>query len=254
MYRHGFAYGLGAVGLGLVGAVFHDFALQWQPVPPGVPGRAALALLSAAILLVLGLGLFWRRTAMAAAAGLAGVYALWVLALHAPLVAAKPGSVAVWLGVCEISALAAGGAVLAAGPRAGVRLAGQLAFGACALVFGLSHFVYAGFTAQMVPAWLPLPMGWALATGAGHVAAGLAILSGIRARLAATVEAGMMAAFVVLLHAPRVIAQPASQAEWTMLCVALSLTGAAWAVSRSLPREGPSGALTLAFPIRQTGG
>jgi hypothetical protein len=36
-------YGLGAIALGLAGLVWGDFALVWQPVPPGVPGRTALA-------------------------------------------------------------------------------------------------------------------------------------------------------------------------------------------------------------------
>ncbi|HEY7963890.1 MAG: hypothetical protein ACHP9U_01615 [Steroidobacterales bacterium] len=43
-------YALGALALGLVGLAWDDFALQWQPVPAGVPGRAALACVFAAAL------------------------------------------------------------------------------------------------------------------------------------------------------------------------------------------------------------
>ncbi|WP_457311411.1 DoxX family membrane protein [Sphingomonas sp. UYAg733] len=64
-------------------------------------------------------------------------------------------------------------------------------FGVCPLIFGLSHFTYADFTAAMVPGWLPGPLVRAYATGIGHVAAGVGILSGIRSRLAATVLAAM---------------------------------------------------------------
>ena len=43
----------------------------------------------------------------------------------------------------------------------------------------------------MVPAWIPPnQMFWAWATGAGHLAAGLALVSGIQARLAATLRRG----------------------------------------------------------------
>ena len=44
------AYGLGAIALGLVGLAFGDFALVWQPVPPGVPDRVFLAYAVAAAL------------------------------------------------------------------------------------------------------------------------------------------------------------------------------------------------------------
>ncbi len=55
----------------------------------------------------------------------------------------------------------------------------------------------------------------------------------------------MMASFVVLLHIPRVMAAPDSHLEWTMTAIALSLTGAAWALRQSLPPSEPSGALAF---------
>jgi hypothetical protein len=36
-------YVVGLIGLGVLAIVYHDFALDWQPVPPWVPGRMALA-------------------------------------------------------------------------------------------------------------------------------------------------------------------------------------------------------------------
>ena len=111
-------------------------------------------------------------------------------------------------------------------------LAARLLAGVSAIVFGFAHFNYADFTASMVPAWIPYPLFWAYATGAGHFAAGAALVSGIQPRLAATLLAAMMASFVVLLHLPRVIAHPELHAEWLMLAVASSLTGAAWLIRK----------------------
>ena len=74
-------------------------------------------------------------------------------------------------------------------------------------------------------------------TGAAHALAGLAIASGIRRTLAATLESLMMAGFVVLVHLPRVLAHPDSRMEWTMLFVALTLSGSAGLVA-ALPRRG----------------
>ena len=228
-------YAVGAIGLGIASLIARDFAFQWQPVPKDIPTGEILALASGALLVAGGLAATWRSAGLARLI-LPAFYLLWVLALHLPVLAAKP-DVGSLLGVAEILALASGGSVLA-GSRGPTWLprAAQIAFGLSALVFGISHFVYADFTAKMVPGWLPMPLFWAYATGAGHTAAGLAILSGIKARLAATTLAGMCGSFVLLLHAPRVLADPASRFEWTMLCVALSITGAALLLRRILPR------------------
>jgi uncharacterized membrane protein YphA (DoxX/SURF4 family) len=248
MNRDGVPYGLGAMALGIIGLVFGDFALQWQPVPKDLPGHHALVLLSAGVMLVLGLAVLWSRTARPASAALALVYLGWV-ALHGPEAAAAPGSVGSWLGLAETLSLSAGGLALfalsAEPANDRLRLAARLIYGLCPLVFGLSHFAYADFTAKMVPGWIPYPLFWAYATGVGHLAAGLAILFGVMPRLAAGLLTAMMASFVVLLHIPRVMAAPGSHLEWTMTAVALSLTGAAWALRQSLPPSEASGALAF---------
>ena len=55
------------------------------------------------------------------------------------------------------------------------------------MVFGFAHFNYIDFTAS-VGAGVDSAdqMFWAWATGAGHLAAGLALVSGFQARLAAS--------------------------------------------------------------------
>ena len=237
MNRDTTLYGLGAIGLGAVGLVVGDFALQWQPVPPDVPARAALAYLAAGLLVAGGVATLLRPREGVLALGV--FYGLWALVLHGPRVAANPLDVATWNGVAEITALSAGGlaAWAAMTDRPAAQRAARIAFGLAGLVFGTAHFVYARFTASMVPAFYPAPLFWAYATGAGHFAAGLAFVSGVQARLAATALSAMFAVFVITLHLPRVIAAPGVRIEWTMLMVALSLTGAAWALRGSLTRR-----------------
>lgn len=233
-------YGLGAILLGTVGLIWADFLMQWQPVPKDIPLRLPLAYLSAAALLLAGAAVQARRSAVFGAAALAIMYLAWVVLLHGPRVAGHPTNIGAWNGVAEISALATAGLVgfasLWNGARAaGLSRAGQLVFGLCPLVFGLAHFTYADFTASMVPAWIPPnQLFWAYATGTFHVAAGLGILSGVQAKLAARLLSVMFAGFVILLHAPRVFVDPDSRLEWTMLAIALSLTGSAWTVADSI--------------------
>jgi uncharacterized membrane protein YphA (DoxX/SURF4 family) len=113
-------------------------------------------------------------------------------------------------------------------------------FGVSCLVLGLSHFVYGDGTAAMVPAWLPDHVFFAYLTGAGHFAAGVAILLGVVPRLAATLEASMISLFVLLVHAPGVASAPGSRLQWTMLFVASALAGGSWVVAASL-RASPWG-------------
>ncbi|NIJ20735.1 putative membrane protein YphA (DoxX/SURF4 family) [Sphingomonas naasensis] len=232
--RHALAYGAGAIGMGAVGLAFADFALQWQPVPPALAGNAPLAVASALVLIAGGALVVVRRTAFWGAALLAAWFGLWVVALHLPRVLAAPTGalVGALLGPAEIGTMSAAGAQLALVSRGGaagwLRAAPRIVFGLCALIFGLSHFVYADFTAAMVPGWIPGKLFWAWATGAGHVAAGLALVGGIRVRLAATLLAAMTGSFVLLVHAPRIVADPASQLEWTMGCAAWLIAGSAW--------------------------
>lgn len=235
-------YGLGAIGLGLVGLVVGGYALQWEPVPQALPLYQPLAYVGAAWLLVGGAACLFRRTSAWGALALAVQFGLWVL-LHLPDAFAHPAVLGAWQAVAESLALCLGGVLGWAAQRdrpLTCDLARRL-FGACGLVFGASHFVYAAFTAAMVPPIYPFPMAWVWLTGSAHIAAGLSLLTGLLARLGATLLAAMFAVFVLTLHVPRVLGAPTVRLEWTMLFVALTLTGAAWNVRGSF-LSGRSGA------------
>lgn len=228
------AAAIGLIALGVISLVYGDLLLQWQPAPTHASWRIPVAYLSGAILLIAGLGLFVARLRRAAAVLGSLWIALWVLVLHLPLAIAARGNVAAMLGVAECSAMALGIGMLALGPDARrYRRALVAGFGICALIFGLSHFVYADFTAQMVPDWLPSHLGVAYLTGAVHALTGLCMLFGFVMPLAAWIEAMMMCAFVVLLHVPGVLAAPTDRLQWTMLAIATTLTSAAWLVAAS---------------------
>jgi len=230
-------YALAAILLGALGIYFHDFAFTWQPVPAGIGARTFLAYLSGALLVIGGGAILFRRGQRGGALLLAVFYGFWVVFLHGPIVMADPGALYKWNGVAEISFLTAGGIALigsgAGGMRGTMTTVARLIAGICAICFGSTHLVYSKETAAFVPAWIPPgQLFWACATGVCYIAAGLAIVSGVQARLAATLTAAMMATFVVLLHIPRVVASPGSHFEWCMLAVASALTGAAWLVRK----------------------
>jgi len=229
-------YAAGSILLGAVTIYFGDFAMQWQAVPDAVP-RGALVYLSGALLIAAGIALLTRRWERAGALFFACFYGFWVVAFHGIKVAGNAGVLIEWNGIAEIGFISCGALALYAstGPRHAdlLRKWSRLLAGTFALMFGAVHFHYLDGTASFVPAWIPPNTHfWAAATGAGYLAAGLALLSGVQARLAATLTALMMACFVTLLHLPRVIESPDLHVEWIMLAISSTLAGAAWLVRK----------------------
>lgn len=237
MNKHAAPYAFGAILLGIVTLYFGDFAMQWQQVPKGIAMKGPLVILSGALLIAGGVGVSLRRWERWGALLLTVDYGFWVIVFHLPATLPGAAHIGSWNGPAEITFMTMGGLALLSSHAAQLRrtlsLVARILAGVSAIVFGLAHFNYIEFTASFVPAWIPPSQTfWAWATGAGHLAAGLALVSGIQARLAATLLAGMMGSFVVLLHLPRVIAAPDQHVEWIMLAVSSSLTGAAWLVRK----------------------
>jgi len=208
---------IGAIGvLDLRG----DFLPGLQPAPAGLPARAALAYLTGAILLAAALALLANRRVQLAARVLLGVLASWIVVFFAPIVLAAPRNGGAWTGVFEIVAIGAAAARLAFPTQPAI---GRFGFAAALPVFGLLHFLYVDYVASVIPGWLPAHVFWAYATGVAHIAGGVALATGIRARLAAILLAVMFGTWVVLLHLPRALAAAAPRAEWTSLFVALAM-------------------------------
>ena len=235
-------YGLGVMAIGALCLTWGTFN-QGQPVPKDLPGRAILAYAAAAFMLVAGAAVQWRRTIVWGAAALTFYYALVVVVLmNGHVLLAHYRQFLAYEGLAIQSAIAVGGlltyaanATIDAALAARLARLGQLAFGICALIFGGAHFVYMNLTAPLVPKWLPPTQAfWANATGICHVAAGVAILTGVQARLAAILLTIMFASFTPLVHVPMLLADPSSHWIWSENAANIALTGAAWVVAESL--------------------
>jgi uncharacterized membrane protein len=239
---------VGLIGVGALSLIFQDFAEVWQPVPKSFPAYATSAVVSGLILIVAGVMLAFRWTRPWGAGLAAAFLALWVLGLHLPHALAKPLVIGGWQAVCESLAMASGAFIgwrettssgqANSGQDSAARAAVTV-MGVCFVVFGVSHFVYARFTTDMVPAFLPMRPQLTYLTGAIHALAGLALILGVRRRWAASIEALMMSSFVLLVHIPRVAAAPHDRMELTSLFIATTLTSAVriLATSRALARR-----------------
>ena len=237
--------------LGLTGWIWGDFAVVWQPLSPA-PGQSTWGYAVAILPLLAGLAMQWPRTASLGALALVVAYCLAEIVLDVPRGFAQPSVFVAWYGVFENLALAAAALVICAysarlKPVTAERLSkiGRLIFGMCLIYFGLAHHFVLAYTVKLIPAWLPLGQTfWAYATAAGHIAAGIAMLSGMCARPAAMLLIAMFIVFAVLVHAPRILSDPHTHLNWAENAVNFALIGSAWVFAASIPAVGKNQGLT----------
>lgn len=232
------------IGVGILGLIKGNLTVVWQ-VPGGVPASGVLAYLCAFISVACGIGLLWARKAAPAARVLLGYLLLWLLVFGVPSLL-HGLTVDVYWSLCKTGVMLAAAWVLYASFAAdwdrqrfsfatgdkGLRIARAL-YGVAIIPFGLAHFQYIEHTASMVPGWLPAHVAWAYFTGAAFIAAGLGVLIGVCARLAATLSALQMGLFLVLVWVPAVATRSLNSFEWGEVLVTWVLTAAGWVVADS---------------------
>jgi uncharacterized membrane protein len=239
------AFALAFVWLGIMGLASGCFTAIWSGVPQAMPGRTAIAYLTAVVCLASGLALLWRNTAAIAARALLGYWLLWAIAFRLPLLVREPTSSAVWWVCGETMVMMSGAWILYAwwgGPRDGRpgaiaagdtgRRIARVLYGVGLIPFGIAHFTSLAHTAELVPRWLPWDNGWAYGTGAAFIAAGIAVATGVLARPAASLSAWQMGLFTLIVWVP-VVLRGANAGDWNEFVDSCALTAAAWVVAES---------------------
>lgn len=232
------------IGLGIIGLLHPNFVPVWNPAPK-VSASSLLVSLSSLISLSAGIGLLIRRTAGTAARLLLATFLLWLLLIRLPNFLLVPAFAACW-SLFPLAVMLAAAWVLyvwfatdwdrnhlsfVIGSN-GLRVAHTL-YGLSLIFFGAAHFIDLKDTLSLIPKWLPGHLFWAYFTGCAFIAAGVAALTGICARLAVTLSVLQLALFLVFVWLPVVATGTKDPFQGSETILNVALLGGGWVVADS---------------------
>jgi uncharacterized membrane protein len=233
------------IGLGIVGLLYPDFVPVWNPFRASVPGRELFLYLGVLISLTSGIGLLVPRLATVAARLLLATLLLWLLLFRLPNFLHEPLFAACWT-VFPLAVMLAAAWVLYVWFAAdwdrkhlsfvssnnSLRIA-RVFYGLSLIFFGMAHFLAVQATTPLVPNWLPAHLFWAYFTGSAFIAAGVAVLIGLYARLAAALSALQIGLFLLLVWIPIVATGSKVPFQWSETILNTALLAAAWVIADS---------------------
>jgi uncharacterized membrane protein YphA (DoxX/SURF4 family) len=113
-------------------------------------------------------------------------------------------------------------------------LLAPLFYAAPVAAFGAEHFTVTSGIASIIPAWIPWHLFWVYLVGACFIAGALSVVTGIQARLSASLLAMTFFLFVALMHFPAWMRHPENRFAITFVLREISFSGGALALAVSL--------------------
>jgi hypothetical protein len=233
-------FGIAIVALGVENLFCAHFGLT-DPGVPWFPVNPFFGYINGIALSAAGLSIAAKFHSRLTAMLLGYLFLGYALFLELPQVFAQSADWTVYGVLFEALALGASAWTLVQTlPRASSRwesvldkmtASGPYVFAVSSIVFGSIHFVVTRFIASLVPAWIPGGLFWAYLTGTALIAAGISIALRRLDRWAGFLLGVMFLLWVVLLHAPRVVADLHNADEWSSAFIALGMCGGSWIVA-----------------------
>lgn len=252
LYAGRHVFGLTAISIAILTLIWREFDI-WQGLG-SFSHRAVFIYIAAAVELLGGVTIQWRRTARVGAV-LLGVISFVFLVFCIPPIVAQPTIYFSWGNFFEVfsqiaAALIVFGTVArsdSSRPSIAARI-GYLCFGLCVVSYTLGQLFYLSLTASLVPPWIPFGrMFWAIATTVAFALAAIALLSGWFALVASRLLTVMLFGFALLVWLPALRSNPHSLSNWTETAQTVAIAAAAWIAADFLAQR-RSGSQSVGSP------
>jgi uncharacterized membrane protein len=241
----GIVFAITMIGVGIVGIVNRDLMPVWNPVSGAGLAHKLLVDFGIGVSIVSGIGLLVPRSAAGAARSLLVTLLLWLLLFRLPNFLQIAPFAACWT-VFPLLVMLSGSMTIYVWvatewdhehvrwirKESGLYTARTL-YGCALIFFGLAHFIDVQETVSLIPNWLPSHVFWAYFTGCAFIAAGVAMVVNICARLAAALSALQIALFLLLVWIPIVAAGSRVRFQWSETFLNAALVAGAWVVADS---------------------
>jgi len=235
-------FAIAIIGFGAEHFITANFPSALMPVP-SFPGRAILVYAAGLILALCGLSILTNIKSRLAALIL-GLFYVPFFIVHLFNLSENIYNPGPWTAGAEILALM-GGAWIIAGSLPKERTsaldkvipAGCYLFVALLIVVAVQHFMYAEFISFIIPEWIPARLFLAYFVGVIFLAVTVSLLINVQVRLSTSLIGIMFLIWVVILHAPRVLANMDKEPEWSSLFVALAIGGISLTLSGQAHRS-----------------
>ena len=244
-----FALALGVYGLQQL--YFGNFrGVQLPPWQFQFPGLRWLAYITGILMIYAAVAIIIDRQGKKAALVTGLVFLLFDACFHLPYEFFADSNKIYHLGIWDNSlkelALAGGALTVAASFTASATIRrcvpaviGRICFCSTMIAFGIAHFLYLPFVAQLVPRWMPDHELWASIGGIALISSGLCILLDIQRRKIATLLGLMLLLWVFMVHLPHAVAQPVVDRgnELASAFDALAFSGTSFLIALLSPHE-----------------
>ncbi len=226
------------IAFGIQHFIYLDFITRvFAPLPAWIPAHTILAVLAGVFLCLTGAAILQKTYARVLGLLLAGVILFMLVVvqlpnlianLNNPIIWTNAGKAVVLAGVCLIAA----GINTSRAPFINSRLSvlvimlGKLLLAGFFILAAVMHFLYAEFVATLIPNWIPAHIFWTYFTALALIAGALGMFIPKTEIYAAALTALMIFLWVILLHAPRALADLNNANETTAFFEALAMCGA----------------------------
>ncbi|MES2826296.1 MAG: hypothetical protein V4732_22065 [Pseudomonadota bacterium] len=226
------------IAFGIQHFIYLNFMTRiFAPLPAWMPAHAVFAVIAGILLCLTGAAIILKKNAFNFSLALASAILLMFAIFQLPGLIGNLSNPMIWTNAGKALVLA-GANLIVAGSLANDARTGSFTLLKPLIPFGkiflagffilaaIMHFLYADFVATLIPTWIPARLFWTYFAAIALIAGAVGMFIPKTEFYAAALSALMIFLWVILLHAPRALADLHDANETTAFFEALAMCGA----------------------------